>query len=99
MRRFTRVHEPTLVPAATPQATRSALGVTSILQELFLASAAELISGRISAPFSTSPVKFEGFQQPCHPIITDRTENLQLGKMRDQKKATQMYKKCLERNV
>jgi len=40
VRRFTHVHEPTRVPAVSPQATRSALGVTSILQELFLASAA-----------------------------------------------------------
>ncbi len=59
----------------------------------------KFISGKISAPFTTIPVKPEGFQQPCHPIITDCTKNLQLGKIRDQKKATQMYKKCLEGNV
>lgn len=58
----------------------------------------KFISGKISAPFTTIPVKPEGFQQPCHPIITDCTKNLQLGKIRDQKKA-QMYKKCLEGKV
>lgn len=55
----------------------------------------KLISGRISAPFSTSPVKL------WLPTALPSHNNRQylLGKTRDQKKGTQTYKKYFKRNV